>query len=240
MKNLAVLQARMSSTRLPGKVLEPVLDEPMIVRQIERLQASKLIDHIVVATSLEPSDDPLAETLASHGVDCFRGNLNDVLSRFVDCHQEYPSENIIRLTADCPVADPEVIDQVITEHQNSGSDYTSNTLERTYPRGLDVECFTEGALSKLIELELSPAEREHVTMGIYSHPELFVLQNVEDDVDRSELRWTVDYPEDLDFVRKIYQELYPSKRLFSSADIRELISQNPALNRLESDIEGHN
>lgn len=238
--NLAILQARMSSTRLPGKVLEPVLGIPMIIRQIERLKASNELDHIVVATSQEASDDALAEALFSAGIDCFRGNLDDVLSRFAECASEYPTENIIRLTADCPLADPEVIDSVVLHHLSSGADYTSNTLKRTFPRGLDVECFTSESFSRLQQFELSSQEREHVTMGFYQRPDIFVLENVSDAIDRSELRWTVDYPEDLTFVREIYSKLYSDKDLFTSEDIREVISQHPELNRLESDVEGHN
>ena len=238
-KNLAILQARMSSTRLPGKVLEPVLGTPMIIRQIERLNASNELDYIVVATSHEASDDALAEALSSAGIDCFRGNLNDVLSRFADCASEYPAENIIRLTADCPLADPEVIDSVVLQHQSSGADYTSNTLKRTFPRGLDVECFTSEAFSRLQQFELSSQEREHVTMGFYQRPDIFVLENVSDVIDRSELRWTVDYPEDLTFVREIYSKLYSDINLFTSEDIRKVISQHPELNRLESDVESH-
>lgn len=239
-KNLAILQARMSSTRLPGKVLEPLLGLPMIIRQIERIRASRELDHIVVATSEESSDDALAEALYSAGIDCFRGNLNDVLSRFADCVNEYPAANIIRLTADCPLADPEVIDSVVLQHLSCGADYTSNTLKRTFPRGLDVECFTSEAFSRLQEFELSSQEREHVTMGFYQRPDCFVLENVSDAIDRSELRWTVDYPEDLTFVRAIYGKLHADSDLFTSEDIRQVISQNPSLNRLESDVEGHN
>lgn len=236
---LAVLQARMSSTRLPGKVLKPILDVPMVVRQIERLRASKEIDQIVVATSNQTSDDALAEVLLAEGVECFRGNLDDVLSRFVGCLREYPANNIIRLTADCPLADPQVVDFVVQEHRSSGADYTSNTLQRTYPRGLDVECFTEEAFTKLQGFNLSTQEREHVTMGFYQRPDNFVLRNVVGDIDRSELRWTVDFPEDLFFVQEIYRQLFPKNPLFTSEDIRELITSNPQLNRLESDVEGH-
>ena len=237
--NLAILQARMSSTRLPGKVLEPVLGLPMIIRQVERLRASREIDHIVVATSEDVSDDALVDALFTAGIDCFRGNLNDVLSRFADCVNEYPTENIIRLTADCPLAAPEVIDSVVLHHQSYGADYTSNTLKRTFPRGLDVECFTSEAFSRLQEFELSSQEREHVTMGFYQRADEFVLENVADAIDRSELRWTVDYPEDLNFVREIYSLLYSDSVLFTSEDIREVIVQNPRLNRLESDVESH-
>lgn len=230
----------MTSSRLPGKVLEQVIDQPMIIKQIERIKTSKNIERLVVATSTEASDDILADTLLRNGVECFRGSLDDVLGRFADCHLHYPASNIIRLTADCPLADGQVIDKVISSHQRSRVDYTSNSLVRTYPRGLDVECFTEEAFYKLLQLELNAAEHEHVTMGFYNHPELFTLGNVEDDVDRSELRWTVDYPEDLEFVRKIYSQLYPVNPMFDSEDIRRVISDNPGLSRLESDVESHN
>jgi spore coat polysaccharide biosynthesis protein SpsF len=236
---LAIIQARMTSSRLPGKVLKTVVDAPMIIKQIERIRTSTKIEQLVVATSSEASDDILVNTLSRYGIECFRGNLNDVLGRFSDCHLKYPARNIIRLTADCPLADGEVIDKVISSHEHSGVDYTSNTLIRTFPRGLDVECFSEEAFNKLLQLDLGAAEHEHVTMGFYNHPELFTLGNVQDDTDRSKLRWTVDYPEDLEFVQQIYAKLYPSNANFSSADILKVISENPELNRLESDIKSH-
>jgi spore coat polysaccharide biosynthesis protein SpsF len=235
-ETLAVLQARVSSSRLRGKVLEPVSGTPMILQQISRIKASNEIDHLVVATSEEKSDDVLANLMSSNGIDCFRGSLNDVLSRFVSCIDEFPAQNIIRLTADCPLVDPKLVDLIVLAHKFCGSDYTSNTLERTFPRGLDVECFSAEALYRLQSYKLSDEEREHVTMGIYNRPSEFRLQNIASLDDRSELRWTVDYPDDLTFVQKVYESLFFENRLFTTNDIYKLIDDRPEFSRCESDV----
>lgn len=224
---LAVIQARMSSTRLPGKVLKAVLGEPMVVRQLERISRSKLIDKIVVATSTEPSDDPLAEVVEAAGYQVFRGSLDDVLSRFLTLRNELNPTHIVRLTADCPLTDPEVIDGIIQQHVDSKVDYTSNVIDRTFPRGLDAEVFTIEALDRLSELELTEDEHEHVTLGFYKRPGEFTLTNYAGSVDNSHLRWTVDNPEDYDFALWVYRELYPTKPDFDSADILELLERQP-------------
>jgi len=234
---LAVLQARMSSSRLPAKVLAPVLGRAMVLRQIDRLRRSRRIDRLVVATSTAPSDDPLVEALRDAGVEVRRGPLEDVLARFALVVGEMAPDQIVRLTADCPLADPAVIDAVIERQIVSGADYTSNVLPRTFPRGLDVEVVSASAFARLLELELSDDEREHVTMGIHRRQDRFAIENVIDEVDRSELRWTVDYPEDLDFVRAVYERLFPSDPAFDSAAVRRLLDEVPGLRRTESDAD---
>lgn len=224
---LAIVQARMSSTRLPGKVLKDVLGKPMILRQLERIGRSTLIGRVIVATSNEPSDDILAETLASAGVEVFRGSLDDVFSRFQTLRHQYDPEHIVRLTADCPLTDPSVIDGIIEQHMESGADYTSNVIERTFPRGLDAEVFTVAALDRLSELELSEPEHEHVTLGFYKRPDQFSLTNYAGNENHSHLRWTVDNPEDYEFTKWVYQELYPHNPAFTSADIIELLEKHP-------------
>ena len=189
---LAILQARLSSTRLPGKVLKPILGTPMIVRQIERIQRSKRTDQLVVATSVDPSDDPLVTELRERGIEVRRGPLNDVVARFEQVIDEFRPQSVVRLTADCPLTDALVIDTVIDSHRSSGSDYTSNTLQPTYPDGLDVEVFTYPAFARLVALQLTAREREHVTLGVYGRPSDFTLTSVTQEVDRSDLRWTVD------------------------------------------------
>ncbi len=227
---LAIVQARCSSTRLPGKVLAPVVGRAMILRQIERLQRSTMIDRLVVATSTDPSDDHLAHLLEGEEIVVRRGSLTDVLSRFQEVVEEFHPTTITRLTADCPLADPAVIDRVIQEHLAAGTDYTSNTLERTYPQGLDAECVSRMAFETLMELPLTAAEREHVTLGIYDRPELFSLHSVRQDFDRSIMRWTVDRKDDLDFVRTIYGRLYSQSPAFDQEAIVELLDQHPELN----------
>jgi spore coat polysaccharide biosynthesis protein SpsF len=228
---LAIVQARSSSRRLPGKVLAPVSGAPMILRQLERVARSSMIDETVVATSVEPSDDSLVEILEEQSIEYRRGSLDDVAARFLQVADEFMPDTIVRLTADCPLADHQVIDRVISEHVRSGADYTSNTLERTYPQGLDVECVTFGAFSRLMELPLSADEREHVTLGVYSRPDDFELNSVTQGHNYSALRWTVDLPDDLAFVRTIYDALYARTPDFAQEDILEFLAGNPGLSR---------
>ncbi len=224
---LAVIQARTSSTRLPGKVLKDVLGEPMVVRQLERISRSQLIDQIVVATSAEPSDDLLAEAVSAAGFSVYRGSLDDVLSRFQNLRNTLNPTHIVRLTADCPLTDHEVIDQIIEQHIKTKVDYTSNVIDRTFPRGLDAEVFTVSALDRLTELDLSADEHEHVTLGFYKRQGEFKLTNFAGAVNNSHLRWTVDNPEDYDLAVWVYSVLYPTKPDFKSADILTLLEQHP-------------
>jgi spore coat polysaccharide biosynthesis protein SpsF len=229
--NLAILQARMTSSRLPGKVMAPVLGEPMIGRQIERIRRAKLIDKLVVATSTDPSDDALAAYVMSLGVELFRGSLDDVLDRFCKVLQGFwDVKAVVRLTADCPLTDPELIDKVIAHHLETGADYTSNTLRtRTYPHGLDVEVMTPEALDDAGAKAKDPYEWEHVTPYIYRRPEQYRLAGVARHDSQANLRWTVDVPADLEFVREVYAKLYPVKPAFTSQDILRLpVNSAPA------------
>ena len=228
---LAVVQARCSSTRLPGKVLAPVLGKAMILRQLERLQRSTRIDHLVVATSTADSDDPLVDLLTNEGVEVRRGPLEDVAARFLLVAREFAPDSIVRLTADCPLTDPAVIDTIIARHIDSGADYTSNVIERTYPQGLDAECVTFEAFERVMELPLTDAEREHVTLAIYTRPTEFRLASVTQPTDWSELRWTVDLPADLEFVREMYSALYPDNPEFGQQDLLRLLAEHPELSR---------
>ncbi len=216
--NLAILQARMSSSRLPGKVLAPILGVPMIGRQVERLRRSRRIDRLTVATSVHPSDDDLAAWCEGAGLSVFRGPLDDVLDRFCGVLTDFPqTSTVVRLTADCPLADWTVIDQVIAHHAASGADYTNNTTpERTFPHGLDAEAVRPDALRAAWTEAKDPYEREHVTPFIYRRPDRFRLASVTRAEPRPELRWTVDYPQDLDFVRQVYDRLYPGDPAFDS------------------------
>lgn len=233
---LAVLQARSSSTRFPRKVLQPLLGKPMILRQLERVSLSRRIDRLVVATSEDNSDDELAGVVAASGVEVRRGPLDDVVSRFAMVMDELRPEHVVRLTADCPLTDPQVIDLVIEEHLTHGRDYTSNILAPTFPDGLDAEVFTAEAFAKLAASQLSPGEREHVTLGMYTHPEQYSMWNVTQGIDRSELRWTVDVPEDLVFTEAVYERLYEADPGFGQDEILDLLTAEPALRRTCHDI----
>lgn len=221
---LAILQARMSSTRLPGKVLRPLAGEPMIGRQVERLRRAQRLDRMVVATSVGPEDDPLAAYCEGLGLDVFRGPLDDVLGRFAGAIDAFgPAEAVVRLTADCPLADPGVVDEVVRTHLESGADYTSNVLPaRTFPKGLDVEVARTQALLAAAAEAADPYEREHVTPFLYRRPERFKIASVERSPSQADLWWTVDTPEDYAFVSDIYRRLYPVKPDFTSEDVLRL------------------
>lgn len=233
---LAILQARSSSTRLPGKVLAPILGKPMILHQIDRVRRSGELDELVMATSTDASDDELSRVVGEYGVHVRRGPLNDVFSRFAGVVDEFLPDVIVRLTGDNPLADPEVIDEVISAHVNSGADYTSNSRERSYPYGLDVECVRASAFHRLTELDLDAYEREHVTVALYTHTELFTRHSVVQERDESALRWSVDYPEDFAFVSSVFEYLYPENPTFGQADVLKLILARPALRHTVVDV----
>jgi spore coat polysaccharide biosynthesis protein SpsF len=215
---LAILQARMSSSRLPGKVMKDLLGQPTIGRQIERVHRAGRLSGLVVATSTGADDDVLADWCAGAGIDVFRGDLNDVLSRYLGVLEAkgWP-ETFVRLTADCPLADPELIDRAILEHYRTGADYTHVQGRWTFPKGLDVEVCRTAVLLK-VGREATGADREHVTRFIYNHPERFKIHAIHHDPPLR-YRWTVDTPEDFDFVHSVYADLYPTNPAFSSDDV---------------------
>ncbi len=227
----------MSSTRLPGKVLLPIVGRPMLTLLIERLRHSKLIDRWVVATSIEIADDPIEAHCSELGVDCFRGSMEDVLDRYYRLAMQYEGEIIVRVTADDPLKDPVVIDKVITHFQaHPELDYASNTIEPTYPEGLDVEVFSFRALEKAWHEAALPSEREHVTPYIWKHSRRFRIANVRHQTDLSSLRWTVDYEEDLQFIREVYKRLYKGD-VFYMEDILALLESEPQLGKINADFE---
>ena len=229
MNVLAVLQARMASTRLPGKVLAPIMGRPMLARQLDRVTRCRLIERLVVATSDDDADDPLAEFLVSEGVPLYRGSLDDVLDRFYRAAAAHDPKNVVRLTGDCPLADPDLIDRVIEEHLAGGFDYSSNCLDPTWPDGLDIEAVRFDALHQAWQKATLASDREHVTSYIHNRPELFHLHSIKGEKDLSHHRWTVDEPEDLELVTRIYAALLPQNPEFDTADVLELLERNPEL-----------
>lgn len=208
----------------------------MLQRQIERVKRSKQIDSIILATSNSSEDDPLEGLAKKMGIPCFRGSLEDVLDRFYRAAQTASPDHVVRLTGDCPLADPDVIDEVIKTHLENANDYTSNGFPPTFPDGLDVEVIQFSALEAAWKNAKSAAEREHVTYFLYNHPELFRLGNYSGKNDLSALRWTVDEPRDFLFVEKIYSSLFPLGEDFRLADILDLLSKHPELKALNQGI----
>jgi spore coat polysaccharide biosynthesis protein SpsF len=207
-RTVAVIQARTGSTRLPGKVLLPLLGRPILSRVVERAARAAGIHEVVVATTVDPSDDPIVELATTQGWAVERGSENDLLDRYVQTARTRDADIVVRITSDCPLIDPGLIDQTIEAFVEGGADYASNTLEpRTFPRGLDVEVVSRDALEEAWRDDADPASREHVTPFLYRNPERFRLVRVSSPDDRSAHRWCVDVPEDYELVRRIYEAL---------------------------------
>lgn len=217
----------MSSTRLPGKVLKPLLGVPMLLRQVERLRCATTFDRLLVATSVDPSDDVLAELCARHDIQCFRGSLRDVLDRFYQAARPYNPRHVVRLTGDCPLIDPGVLDEVVRFYLAGGYDYASNAVEPTFPDGLDVEVFRFSCLESAWKEARLPSEREHVTLFIYKHPERFRVGHYKISTNLSHMRWTVDQPEDFEFVTRVFEALYPADPRFTMQDVLRYLEQHP-------------
>lgn len=234
MKVVAILQARMGSTRLPGKVLLPAAGKPLITLMLERVQRARMLDEIWLATSADVANDALAETVSALGVPVFRGSEHDVLSRFSDIAMRTDADWIVRLTGDCPLHDPEIIDSVVhfAVERSGQLDYVCNSLEPTFPDGLDVEIFTRAALA-LAQAEATTAlQREHVTPFIHRYhdgPGPFRVGHYRGSADFSHLRWTVDEPADYELVREIFEELLPALPHFGWMDVLALLTRRPEL-----------
>jgi spore coat polysaccharide biosynthesis protein SpsF len=209
----------------------------MLLRQIERLQRSKMIDMLLVATSSDRTDDALEKLCREHEIRCFRGSLDDVLDRFYRAAEPFKPDHVVRLTGDCPLADPLLIDQVISFHLEGGYDYTSNALEPSYPDGLDAEVFRFACLARAWKDAVLPSQREHVTPFIHQQPERFKIGSVKNSLDLSSLRWTVDEPLDFELVTRIYETLYPHDPAFTTADILALLERAPELKTLNTRYE---
>ncbi|MCA8974159.1 MAG: glycosyltransferase family protein [Planctomycetes bacterium] len=226
---VAVLQARATSTRLPGKVLRGILGEPMLQRQLARVRRASCLQGVVVATSDDASDDEVAALAARCGVACHRGALDDVLARCHGAAAQAGAEHVVRLTGDCPLVDPAIVDRVVAAHLESGADYTSNTLRRTFPDGLDVEVVRASVLAEAVAEATLPSEREHVTPFVYHRPERYRLCSVEHREPLGQLRWTVDTAEDLEVVTAVFAHFLPLRPDFAMDDVLQLWRERPGL-----------
>lgn len=240
MKKVAIIQARMTSTRLPGKILMDLAGQPMLAQQLSRLRQCHMLDELVVATTTNATDDPVVKLARREGIRYFRGSEDDIVSRYIGAACEAAAEVVVRLTADCPLIDAEVVDLAVSElvsHAES-CDYAGNVLKRTYPRGLDVEAFSLWALEECDRHAKSPLSREHVTLVIRQEkPELFRCRSVVDSEDNSDLRWTVDTQTDLDLVRAIYERLDMPRTRRTYRDIVSFVRSRPELMAMNNGIE---
>ena len=227
----------MSSTRLPGKVMRDLDGIPMIGYQLKRVLKSPLVNKVVVATSTDESDNPLVAYLDTISQEVIRGPLNDVLKRFLMVLDIYNPPYFVRITGDCPLVMPDLLDSMIREFESSSLDYLSNALNPSFPDGLDVEIVKTSALRSLNLMQLSEPEREHVTLGLYSRPTDFILKNFNYPLDLSRERWTVDHPEDLDFIRRVVKYENALNQIMSLEDVLKFLKDYPELrNKVSSDL----
>lgn len=226
---MIVVQARMSSTRLPGKVLKNVLGKPLLFYLTERLRSVSSTEGIVIATTKNPADDPIVDFCNREGLHCIRGSEDDVLSRYVAACDAFGLEVAVRVTSDCPLIDPELIEKGLScfrQHYQT-LDYLSNCQTRTFARGMDFEIVRTEALKKAFFEATSASDKEHVTPYIWKHPELFRLADLCQRSDHSAYRLTVDTPEDFELIKRLLEELYPQSPEFSQEDIIQVLQKHP-------------
>lgn len=235
MKTVAIIQARLGSTRLPGKVLLPLAGRPMLAQVIERVGRASSVDEVLVATTTNPGDAPLVELCRELGYASFRGDEHDVLDRYFQAARTRAATTVVRVTSDCPLIDPAVIDAVLATLAESGADYASNIApQRTYPRGLDTEAFSFATLERCWREASAPASREHVTAHIYQHPDRFRLASVTHERDESAHRWTVDTADDYALVKRIYAHFGHNR--FAWQDVLAVVEAHPEWRALNAHV----
>ena len=234
MKVVAIIQARMGSTRLPGKVLMDLEGETVLARVVNRLRRARLITEFLVATTDQAADDAIVTECRRLSVSVSRGDHDDVLDRYYRAAQLTKADVIVRITSDCPLIDAEVTDKTVAAFLEARPDYASNSLVLTYPRGLDTEVMSFAALGRAWKEARKQYEREHVTPYIYQHPTEFKLLSVTDDADHSGHRWILDTPEDLEFVRAVYSRL--AGNAFLSRDVLDLLDREPELREMNRSV----
>lgn len=238
MRTVIIVQARMGSTRLPGKVLLEVMGRPLLDYQMERLSRCARAASVAIATTTSQGDQPLVEFCRARGIPCFRGDEQDVLSRYHGAAREFRAEAVVRATADCPLIDPAIVDRVIARlEEDQALDYVSSVLERTYPRGMDCEAFRFAALDAAHREAVKPAEREHVTPFIWANPGRFRLAGVSHSNDLSRHRWTVDTPEDFALIRNLLEEIHPANPRFGLEDCLAALERHPDWPLLNAEVE---
>jgi len=233
--NLGIIQARMGSSRLPRKVLLPLLDKPVLWHVYNRLSHSKLIDEICISTSINPLDDVIEKFAKENEIKFHRGSENNLVKRHLEATKKFNADLITRVTADCPLVDPEIVDEVITLFKNNESlDFVSNAKEKTYPEGLGVEVFPTRTLEKLLPISENPIFYEYfISNYIYEHPNIFKSEGISLGKPNL-LRWTLDYLEDYEFIKKVYEHLYDENEIFHMRDVLDLLKECPEIGEINS------
>ncbi len=237
MRNVAIIQARLGSTRLPGKVLLDLGGKTVLGRVVERVGRMKTVKDLVVATSSLESDNAIEAECRRLGVPCFRGSEDDVLDRFRGAADTMGAEQCVRITADCPLVDPGLSDDIVAQFEAADPpvEYASNKIPQSFPRGLDTEVFSRYALDLAAKWAKKPYHRTHVTAYMYQTPEIFTMLSVVSDVDRANWRWTLDTPEDLTFIRAVYEAL-EGKPNFDWLDVVALVEADPQLAAINAHV----
>ena len=240
MKVVATIEVRMKSSRLPGKVLLPIMGKPMLQLMIERLKYSKKLDEIVVATTTNPADDKIAALAKRLEVGWYRGSEADVLTRVLEAATKYQADLIVELTGDCPLVDPAMIDEMIEDFQRNRVDYlANNTIKQLIPRGFDIQVFPVKVLEEVARLTNDPFDRENVSLYIYEHPEKFRIKEwgPEKNLQRNDLRLTVDTARDFELVKRVFHLLYTKTPNFTLTDTVSIFEQFPALVQINQEVE---
>ena len=232
---VAIVQARMGSTRLPGKVLVDVEGRTVLSRVVQRLSRTQLVDEIVIATTTSPADSAIVTEARRLGVKTFRGSESDVLNRYLQAAEAFSAEGVVRITSDCPLIDAAVVDDVVRAFLTDHADFAYNDIPRSFPRGLDVEAFSLAALRRISEISSQKYEREHVTPPFYEHPEFFKTTVLRSEADFSDYRWTLDTPEDLRLIRAIYAH-FADRDDFGWREIVALMQRAPELAAMNSHV----
>jgi spore coat polysaccharide biosynthesis protein SpsF len=236
-KNQVIIQARMGSSRLPGKVLLPLNGRPVLEYVVRRSAAAARVGNVVVATSDLSEDDTIENWCRENGVTWIRGSSDDVLGRYLHAEKRYPCQNIVRITADCPLVDPGIIDSMLALHQSTGADYTSNEVPPTFPVGFDVEVVKTSVLKKVDALATLKSHREHVTLYIREHTSDFKILNLDSGLSKNDARLTLDRPEDYDALKALLAYFPKDEILFSFYQIMRLMRANPEIAKINSDID---
>ena len=234
----AIIQARCGSTRFPNKVFALIDGKPLLWHVVNRLKHATKIDDIIVATTVSEKDDKIEEWCKENNVHCFRGSEENVLNRYYSASEAFPSDYVVRITADDPFKEPKVIDAVITKLIEEGYDHVTNNLPPSFPEGLDCEAFKKSALDRSEKEAETAFEREHVTQYIYHHPEIFKIGNVSNAENLSYLRWTVDKDVDFEMVKAVYAHRNPAnKGILLMDEILDILKAYPEIERINSEVE---
>jgi spore coat polysaccharide biosynthesis protein SpsF len=233
-KIAAIIQARTGSTRLPSKVLMPIVGKPMLWHVIDRLKHCRNVDLIVVASTIKEDDKPVLELARESGAGSFAGSEEDVLDRYYQAAKKFNADIIVRITSDCPLIDPQIVDRLVTYFRNNKIDYVNTGP--SFPEGVDSEVFSFAALETSWKRAKKRFEREHASMYIHGHPEEFKVARIENKTDMSYIRFTVDTMEDFVVVVKIFENLYKKGEVFHLQEIVDFLKGHPEITSINKDI----